>query len=111
MTYRQMTGPIPQTERCFPKEHSHRKRSSSGACGTMGPGLRRDGERVHREITAILVDANWITSSFAGMTRVTCIELRPLLSEPGVLETPAVKQAVNHHRDPVHPRVTAGAPA
>src|SRR5207244_10206687 len=37
----------------FPREHGHRKRSNSGACGTMGPGLRRDGEKDHGEITAL----------------------------------------------------------
>src|SRR6516165_506882 len=32
-----------------------------------------------------------------------------LLVEPGFVEAPAVEDAVDHHRDPVHPRVTAGA--
>ena len=30
-----------------------------------------------------------------------------LLAEPGVFEAPAVEQAVDHRRDPVHPRVMA----
>src|SRR5258705_9346170 len=44
-------------------------------------------------------------------TRSMSVGLQRLLSEPGVLETPAIEQAVNHHRDAVHPRVVAGAEA
>src|SRR3954464_334874 len=44
------------------------KRSNSGACGSMGPGLRRDGEKGNSQIVTIFVEANWVTASQGGET-------------------------------------------
>ena len=38
-------GPMSQLAWRFPRGHGHRNRSNLGACGIMGPGRRRDGER------------------------------------------------------------------
>ena len=53
----------------------------------MGPGLRRDGEKVIAEIVTMFVEANWVTPSFAGGDEGRRNPDRMMLLNPGRLNS------------------------
>src|SRR5215831_4883360 len=51
------------------------------------------------------------TLGFPGSYTLPTRPLKKALLEPGVFEAPAVEDAVDHHRDPVHSRIMAASQA
>src|SRR5215472_5444695 len=69
-----------------------------------------------RALSFIRLGAVLVGVSYAGFSPCSRLESPRhrrgcwcLSLQPGVFEAPAIEEAVDHHRDPVHARVTAGA--
>jgi hypothetical protein len=69
---RRRPGSIFQPAWRFPKWHSHRKCSKSGACGTMGPGLRRERREERIASFAGVAGCLIVIAIFTGPTWLGC---------------------------------------